>query len=221
MDAVYYVRPGERNEELRYSLRSLANLEHDRVWIIGHAPAWVRGVERLPGNREGSVQANAVAALLSACEHVEGDRFVIMNDDFYILEPLAAVPSWHDGLLVDRAKAARGGYGNHLREALRVLTELGHQQPTAWTLHIPVVVWRDRLAAILSTLAGKVLPEWRTMYGNLAGETGEQAPDVKVRRRTDPMPDGPFLSSSDATFRWLHPWLAARFPTPSPYEVTA
>ena len=35
MDLVYLVRPGEQNEELRWSLRSLVNLPHERVFEVG------------------------------------------------------------------------------------------------------------------------------------------------------------------------------------------
>ena len=48
MDLVYVVRDGA-NPELRYSLRSVAvNLPHDRVWIVGHVPAWITGCETVP-----------------------------------------------------------------------------------------------------------------------------------------------------------------------------
>jgi hypothetical protein len=32
-DVVYVVRPGEKNEELRDSLRSLAHLPHGKGWV--------------------------------------------------------------------------------------------------------------------------------------------------------------------------------------------
>ena len=213
MDVVYYVRPGERNEELRYSLRSLVNLPHERVWVIGHKPSWITAVEYVRGNGERSPQHNAIRNLLLACDAVEAERFVVFNDDFYVMEPVPQVPLWHAGPL---SQAARTG---PLRLALKRLLALGLPQPVAWSLHIPIVVQRRKLAAILSGLTGRSVPEWRTMYGNLSGERGEQAPDVKLRRRSDPVPSGPFLSSSDHTFPALARLLAGRFEAPSPYEV--
>ena len=215
LDVVYYVRPGERNEELRYSLRSLANLPHERVWVIGHKPSWVAGVEYVRGNGGHSPQHNAVHNLLLACDAVEDERFLVFNDDFYLMEPVTEVPLWHAGPL---SQAARSG---SLRLALARLLALGFTDPIAWSLHIPLPVQRAKLAAILATLTGRSVPEWRSMYGNISGDRGERAADVKVRRRSDPVPSGPFLSSSDATFPVLARLLAARFPHPSPYEVTA
>ncbi|MFF3129757.1 hypothetical protein ACFVRD_48125 [Streptomyces sp. NPDC057908] len=48
-DIVYVVRPWNQNEQLRYSLRTLANLPHRRVWIAGYCPTWVGpDVGRIP-----------------------------------------------------------------------------------------------------------------------------------------------------------------------------
>jgi hypothetical protein len=171
MDIVYYVRPGEKNEELRYSLRSLVNLPHERVWVIGHTPRWVTGVESIPGNRgPGGPQHVAIGNLGLACEHVEADSFVVFNDDFYVMEPIEAVPSWHRGPLREWRRS--GAYGLADREAYRRLTAAGIPEPLDWTLHIPLVVERDRLADVLRAMDGRIPPEWRTMYGNLSGVTG-------------------------------------------------
>jgi hypothetical protein len=104
----YYVRRGDANPELRYSLRSLSNLPHGRVLIVGHKPAWVTGVEHISGNRRHSIEANAVDNLRLACSGLDADRFVVMNDDFYIMSPLDSVPALHEGHLDERISRARG-----------------------------------------------------------------------------------------------------------------
>jgi hypothetical protein len=213
----YYVRRGDANPELRYSLRSLSNLPHGRVLIVGHKPAWVTGVEHISGNRRHSIESNAVDNLRLACSGLDADRFVVMNDDFYIMSPLHAVPALHEGHLDERISRARGGYLLQLRAAREAL--VGHHAPLAWTLHIPLVVEREPLADVLATLDGRLPPEWRTMYGNLTGQRGEEATDVKVRRRSDPIPAGPFLSSSDGTFSVVAPLLRRAFPEPCEYET--
>jgi hypothetical protein len=213
VNVVYYVRAGERNEELRFSLRSLQNLDHERVWVIGHKPAWVTGVEHIPGNLARGAQANAIANLSLACQAIAAERFVVFNDDFYVMDPVPGVPTCHAGPLAERTRPMPA----ELRMAKTMLVEMGHRDPIDWTLHLPLVVWRRKLARILAALTRPA--EWRTMYGNLTGTTGERAPDVKIRRRSDPMPAGPFLSTSDATFPALRKMLATRFPSPSRYEA--
>lgn len=105
MDVVYYVRPGERNEELRYSLRSLQNMPHERVWLVGHKPAWVTGVEHIPNRSNGSSpQHNATSHLLAACDAVPAERFVVFNDDFYVMEPIEHIPALHAGPLSERRR---------------------------------------------------------------------------------------------------------------------
>lgn len=222
-DIVYYVRNGDRNDELRYSLRSLDNLPHDRVFIVGHTPKWVTGVTSIPGNVVTTgPQQTAVDNLIRACEAVDAERFIVFNDDFYVMEPMDAIPSWHAGPLDEKARRTHGGYGAALKVAEMRLAELGVTDALAWTLHIPVLVVRGALQAILSSLEPlrRVLPEWRTMYGNLVGATGEQHDDVKVFHRR-PIPRGPFLSSLDSNFGLVLPTLRERFPEPCRYEVPA
>ena len=55
-------------------------------------PPGCTGVEHVPGNRAKSTEANAVDNLRLACEAVDADRFVVMNDDFYVMSPLRRVP---------------------------------------------------------------------------------------------------------------------------------
>ena len=45
LDVVYCVKELITNEELRYSLRSLRNLPHRKVWIFGGCPKWVNTEE--------------------------------------------------------------------------------------------------------------------------------------------------------------------------------
>ena len=220
LDVVYYVRPGERNPELRYSLRSLSNLPHGRVLLVGHKPTWVQGVEYVRGNEIGTTEGNAIGNLRLACEHAGSDRFVVFNDDFFVMEPMDEVPSLHAGPL---SKIAHGAttYRRQLQEAARLLEAAGFlpRDLLAWTLHIPVVVDRERLSTVLRMVGTRrPIAEWRTVYGNYWGVTGEEASDVKVRRRTD-APDGPFLSTQDATFEFVASRIKRAFPTPSPYEA--
>ena len=149
------------------------------------------------------------------------DEFIIFNDDFFVTEPIEAVPSWHAGPLDEKLRTTHGGYGNALRLAQRRLAERDVTAPLAWTLHIPVHVVRGALRAILEALTPerRVLPEWRTMYGNLIGATGEQHEDCKVLGAKGDLDARPFLSSHDSSFHRVLPRLRELFPEPCRYEV--
>ena len=46
MDFVYIVKEDEKNEDLKYSLRSIAKFyPENKVWIVGYKPSWVKNVE--------------------------------------------------------------------------------------------------------------------------------------------------------------------------------
>jgi hypothetical protein len=224
-DLVYLVRRGENNPELRFSLRSLVNLPpHRRVFFVGHLPAWVRGVEHIPGNRKGSTAANVFDNLRLACEHIDADRFVIMNDDFFTMRPVRRFPSRTRGPLVDHiAKVRPSDWRKGLTAALRFLEAHGITDPLSYEAHIPVEMDRDKLAHVLDLAAGpKVPPQWRTIYGNWWHVPAVHRIDCKIRGRRSPWDEtDPFVSTDDSTFR-SHPVgaaIRAAFPDPSPYEV--
>src|SRR4051812_21459970 len=92
MHFVYYLKnPGE---EFRYSLRSLAaNAPVDRVTVIGDAPPWLKGVKVLDGNPTQDANTNSVANAHIAARAFP-ERFVMMNDDFFVLRPLEVLPQF-------------------------------------------------------------------------------------------------------------------------------
>ena len=180
---------------------------------------WVHGVEHVQGNRQGTPEANALDNLRLACEHVEAERFVVMNDDFYVMAPIRAVPSWHEGSLAERIAPRRRPLRAAAASAPRTCSSR-RPDAVAWTLHIPVVVDRRRLAETVHLLKDERLPaEWRTVYGNLLRRRGRRGRRRQGAPRSDPVPDGPFLSTSDGTLNLVRKLLARTFPTPVPYEV--
>ena len=78
--------------ELRYALRSIErHLENlGRVWIVGHRPAWLRGVEHLPVEDRGRIKdANILRKIEAACRAGVSERFLRWSDDQVLLRPLA------------------------------------------------------------------------------------------------------------------------------------
>src|SRR5690606_42034278 len=51
----------------------------------------------------------------------------------------------------------------------------------------------------------------RTVYGNLAGLKGRTIRDVKITRSEQPIPEGPFLSTSNTTFPYVRDHLHTLF----------
>src|SRR5690606_30767194 len=118
MDVVYPLPPKRAAyEELRYSLRSLANLPHDRVFIAGGLPNWVDNVEHIETVQEWpSKYVNLCVNIASACcDDRVSDPFILFNDDFFVMEPVEQVPArWRETL---RDGIERSQQTPHMRRA--------------------------------------------------------------------------------------------------------
>jgi hypothetical protein len=104
-DVVYPVRKGDHNPELRYSLRSLANLAHNRVWLIGHKPSWVTGVQHWDRPQVDGKYLNATKGLVELTREIGAsisEPFLLSNDDFYVMRPVEGpFPVFHMGYVKD------------------------------------------------------------------------------------------------------------------------
>lgn len=208
LDVVYLVRPGEANDELHYSLRSLENLiGHGRVWFVGLLPRWARNVGHISGNRGSTKALNVFDNVRLACAD---DRLtpdvVVMNDDFYVMRAMAAVPSWYRGSLdahIARIKR-RSDWLLSLHHTRTWLREHGCPAPLSYELHKPIVVNRARMLAVLDACVGfhpTVPPQWRTVYGNFWAVEAEPAPDPRIGTKRPCPTDALFLSSCDGDWR--------------------
>lgn len=225
LDLVYIVRPGDDNEPLRFSLRSLVNLPHRSVWIVGHKPAWVTDdVHHVPGNRGHSKPQNVFDNVRIACSIPDlGDQIVLMNDDFFVMRPVTHLELWWRFPLRDHIASIRSwsSWKQSLIATLDLLEQWGHPDPVSYELHVPLLTDRHVMADVLARASGfspLYPPQWRTLYGNTVGG-GAQMIDVKVRAGHRWDPESQFLSCYAASFAGpLGEHLAATFPAPSPYE---
>ncbi|WP_225846894.1 hypothetical protein [Streptomyces sp. HPF1205] len=226
-DIVYPVRPGDDNHELRYSLRSLANLPHGRVWIAGHMPPWVRGVGHIPVPPQPTKYLSSTANLRAAVEHPDiAEEFLYFNDDFFVMQPVEAMPVLHRGPLeqVERrcAHRATGSYAQGLRETRALLADLGHKRPLSYELHVPMPMSKTRARETLEAGQRLQLLHKRTLYGNLHQVGGRQIFDPKVLTRSPRFPhNAPFLSTAPDTFAAgsVGQFIRRQFAAPGPYEA--
>lgn len=220
MDAVYLVREG-LNEELRYSLRSLVNVPHGRVWIVGWKPGWVRA-EHLPLRQGSDRYENTLAGVLTACTHPDiTDSFQLWNDDFYALAP-TEIPVWHLGPVEDdgaRGASHPGGRG----ETFRLLRKWGVDPVLDYAVHVPFIVDKAKMVDVLRKAAphGVRALHRRTLYGNHYQIGGVQVDDVAIGDMTQiPKPGQVWAATNDQSFTKgaAGKWIRNCFPDPSPYE---
>lgn len=228
MDIVYLCRKGE-NEELRYSLRSVAkNLPESRVWLVGYKPRWYSGdFISVPDISSKFYNIHNLINHIAFDDQISDD-FIMMNDDFFITKPMDTVPVYHGGLLLDKIKNYEklnpsSPYNVMLLRTYNSLVKSGISQPLDYDIHIPLPFNRTKLR---KTIIEKGLP--RSTYGNLAGIGGEYMPDVKTYSNNSRMSDRshdflesdlPYISSEDGSFNSiLDGLLREMFPEPSKYE---
>lgn len=235
-DLVYLVRPGNDNEELRYSLRSVhRNMPHDRVWIFGHRPPWVSTAVRhvfIPqGDPAKLKRQNAMALLAAIADRVDLDEFVLFNDDFFVTELTGPVPPpRHRGPLAAFAEGRRvvapsGHYAGTMLRTVKLLTEAGLADALTYETHTPMAMTREQLELTLAYIdrhaAGEMVAP-RSILGNLHRLGGELIGNVKIYGPEPAPPDAaPFLSTTDSSFRYheIGKRLRRAFPHPSPYEL--
>lgn len=230
LDVVYPVRPGDVNEELRYSLRSLeANYpNHGRVWIVGHRPPWLTGVEHIPGNLSANPRVNVYQNIQAACLHPDvAEQVVIFNDDFFLTEPLNEFPVAYRSTLQEHLHLPRlrvnpqSWWRETLTTTMICLQALGFDDPLSYELHVPFPISKQLMAETLDHFEGICPtnpPQWRSLYGNLHVSGAVRMADSKVFRAAPVRT--PFHSTTDLSWRHFKAQFAARFPEPSRYEAS-
>lgn len=226
MDIVYNCRSG-KNEELRYSMRSAYNnLDYDNLWVVGGKPNWYAGnfVEHEWNDSKEVRERLGFGAIVGTPEIAED--FILMNDDFYVLQKIDKVVNWNGGSLKDKVKvyydlAPSYIYSRLLKDTYNFLVSQGIEDPLDFEMHTPMVMNKTNLSYIVD------MPMLtRSLYGNLFNVDSEQHKDVKVypqgqfvNRSFDMTKETPYLSSMDSTFQEvLDGILRDQFATASPYE---
>lgn len=225
IDVVYLTRREVRQDALRLSLRSIdEHLPHARVWLAGYAPRWIVDVSHLATRESASnkyARLNEALLEVAQCDEIS-ERFVYMNDDVFVLEPVDEIPALHRGPIASIART-RITYRESLRLARAELESRGVESPLSYELHVPMLMERAKLRETFEL--ARVPPGMvRTMYGNVHAIGGDESDDVKVYGRSQGLPPGPFASTSPAS---IHPTaragreLRATFARPSRYERKA
>lgn len=208
LDVVYCIKDDPINEELRYSLRSLQNLPHNKVWIYGAGPAWLDNVEHVrPRQNKGHKWLNARYMLEKIAQNNEiTEDFIWLNDDFFIMREMHELYPWHDRDLEKRANdflgrgvwGGRSRYSIRLQEAARALKACKHPYLN-FELHTPIIFNRKKLRETM-----RKYPDIgciRSLYSNMWEPLSAQRNDVKIYdRHAYPNFQIDLLSTTDVSF---------------------
>jgi len=229
MDIVYFVREGDDNEELRYSLRSLVNIPHGTVHIVGYKPCWVKNVNYIEVPQSGTKNTNTTNNLKVASESEEiSDNFILMNDDFFIMKPIDKIPNLNRGYIVDVAEYYQqfnSPYFKGMVQTHNYILELGYPSPLSYELHVPMVMNKDNVQKMLEQYyfdAPEVgVLHKRSLYGNMFSYGGETIKDVKVYEEDGEFDENStFLSTQDNIWQNSNvgKFIRSKFTEKSQYE---
>jgi hypothetical protein len=179
-DLVYICKDGD-NEELRYSIRSaVQNLPHARIWVVGGKPDWYKG-RYIKVDQDKPKYINARNNLKAICRSKEiSESFILMNDDFYIVNKVDSIPYMYSGTLRSKIHQREdmlsgNSYISLLKQTFAFLSRRGIKNVLDYELHVPMVMDKKRLREVL------YFPGlWRSIYGNLFNVGGTETKDVKV-----------------------------------------
>ena len=223
-DIVYFIKESANNEELRYSLRSLKNFPHNKVWIYGYCPKWCRPDHyvRVKQDQDNKWQ-NVNKMLRLACINPQiTDNFWLFNDDFFIMRPVKNPTNHYNGDLYKRIVRLEDNYGKIteysqlLRDCCKELESLGCDTKN-YTLHVPMLFNRKK-ALELFTLTE--FPGFRSLYANYFKIGGNQMRDVKITSKTKEYKDGIYLSTDERSFEGeVGKQIRSIFPDKCKYEI--
>lgn len=224
MDCVYICRPGD-NEELRYSIRSVVqNLPHKDIWVIGYKPKWYIGNFISVENTTTKFENIRLALKTAAEDQRISNDFILMNDDFFIINPVKTVVPLHGGLLIDKINRYRDILGPNryvtiLENTYKFLIKSKIENPLDYDIHTPMPMNKNNVLKIINR---KHFP--RSLYGNIFNIGGELIKDVKVYPKDNLMwqeidINSSYLSAQDDSFDIIYnEKLKQMFNKPSKYE---
>lgn len=187
LDIVYFVKDGIRNDEFRYSLRSVAmNMPYKRIWVFGGCPLNIIPDVRIRVEQVGNTKWDKVRTMFKmACENKEiTNNFILFNDDFFVMEPTDRIEPLYRCTLEEHIPKLERNFGNKptpysrlLRSCRDKLEEIGATQ-YSYELHTPFIFNKKKLLKLIEEY-----PEMhctRTMYGNIYNVGGRPSRDVKI-----------------------------------------
>ncbi len=230
LDIVCPCRTGNKNNELRYALRSWEkNVPHRNIVLAGAPPAWTQNVIKRPMQQGSNFRLNTTRMMQAACEDPNiSNPFIWMNDDYFVMKPIEDVPRLNRGPIddvINNHPNPGHQYPQGMAATKRLLIDNDFVEANilSYELHMPMLVYKTTMLHSIKIYFDSRQPNLhkRTLYGNIVDYGGEQVSDHKITERNgDWDRDCTFISTSDQSFE-NHPvgqWIREHFPEPSRFE---
>ena len=203
-DIVYFVKDTPTNEELRYSVRSLTNFPHGKVWFYGGCPDGLKPDRHVYVKQDQPTKwANIFKMYKMVCNNEEiSEDFWLFNDDFFIMKKINSekYKVYSDGTLENKLlsvtiknptdKAYIEGFEDLLEE---------FPNGISYETHTPMLFNKKQLKELLIKYPQS--PCRRSLYGNYYGVEAETRKDCKIYKLTEKVNQKePILSTTNIAF---------------------
>ena len=232
-DIVYFVKQCDRNEELRYSLRSVEkNWQYNDVWIYGGCPIGIKPDHHIAlRQRELSKWERVRGMLYQACLNDDiTEDFWLFNDDFFIMKPIKeTMPPQYNKTLqerIEKQEIQHGGpteYSRRLRHLVKTLEKAG-KGFLDYSVHKPILINRKKMLEVMEKYPDE--PMSRALYGNYWEIGGVSKHDMKIqitnwKNEQTAFMTWEFLSTSDESFEKgkIGKYIRSKFDEKSRFEV--
>ena len=203
-DIVYFVKDTSKNEELRYSLRSLKNFPHNKVYFYGGCPDGLNPDVHISVVQDQPTKwANIFKMFKLACINPDiTDNFWLFNDDFFIMKPVECGPNFYEGDLYKRVVTLEDKhngitpYSQQLRYTLQELESMGCTTIN-YAVHTPMLINKENGCELCNIINGPMI---RCVYGNYFNIGGVNHRDCKIDSKEKLYKDGDYLSTNDKSF---------------------
>ena len=203
-DVVYFVKDTDTNEELKYSVRSLINFPHKRVWFYGGCPKDLKPSHHVKVEQDQPTKwENIFKMFKMACDNKQiTTNFWLFNDDFFVMKPVEKGPCYFEGDLYKRVVTLEDRhngitpYSQQLRYTLQELEGMGCTTLN-YAVHTPMLFNKRKGLELCNIIDGPMI---RCAYGNYFKIGGENHKDVKIDSITKPYKDTEYLSTNDKSF---------------------
>lgn len=203
-DVVYFVKESKTNEELRYSLRTLKNFPHRKVWFYGGCPEGLKPDKHVYVKQDQENKwLNINKSISKAVNNPDiSNNFWLFNDDFFIMKKVTKPCNYYDGDLYRRIVTLEDKfkrltpYSLQLRKICVDLTSMGCDVRN-FCIHVPMLVNKEKAIELLNIEESHM---FRSLYGNYHNIEAKELADYKISNPKLKWKDSVYLSTTEKSF---------------------
>lgn len=225
IDIIYFVKDTTKNEELRYSLRSLKNFPHGKIWFYGGCPDGLKPDHHIKVEQDQPTKwANIFKMFKLACKNNNISKdFLLFNDDFFVMKKIKTPVNYYEGDLYKRVVTLEDKhngitpYSQQLRYTLQELESMGCTTIN-YAVHTPMLINREKGLELANIIDGPMI---RCAYGNYFKIGGKDHSDFKIDSVTKKYRNECYLSTNDKSFAHgiVGEQIRKLFPDKCEYEI--